>query len=75
MTTGIAVAGRLVEGLVPVAPEGFAGPGRSGDDLLVYEYYRDPIRAVKRWARALGRSFSSAGPPSGEGAQPLSTRL
>jgi hypothetical protein len=54
-TTGIAVSGRLVEGLVPVAAGqlGRARPVR--DDLLVYEYHRDPIRAVKRWARALGR--------------------
>ena len=61
VTTGIAVAGQLVEGLVPVAPEqlGRARPVR--DDLLVYEYHRDPIRAVKRWARALGRSLFAGG--------------
>jgi spermidine synthase len=54
-TTGIAVSGRLVEGLVPVAAVqlGRARPVR--DDLLVYEYHRDPIRTVKRWARGLAR--------------------
>jgi hypothetical protein len=49
--TGISVPGRLVEGLTPVAPEGFARARPVRDDLLVHEYYRDPIRAVKRWAR------------------------
>jgi spermidine synthase len=49
--TGISVPGRLIEGLTPVAPEGFARARPVRDDLLVHEYYRDPIRAVKRWAR------------------------
>jgi spermidine synthase len=50
-TTGIPAPERLVEGLTPVAPEALARARPVRDDLLVHEYYRDPIRAVKRWAR------------------------
>jgi hypothetical protein len=28
------------------------------DDLLIYEYHRDPVRQVKRWVRGLGRSLA-----------------
>jgi hypothetical protein len=56
-TTGIAVPGRLLEGLAPVAPEGFARARPVRDDLLVHEYYRDPVRTVRRWARDLLRGF------------------
>jgi spermidine synthase len=69
-TTGIAVPGRLVEGLSPVGREqlGRARPVR--DDLLVYEYHRDPVRAVKRWARELGRSLLAAGAGRGRALSP-----
>jgi hypothetical protein len=49
--TGISLPGRLVEELTPVAPEAFARARPVRDDLLVHEYYRDPIRTAKRWAR------------------------
>ena len=49
--TGISLPGRLVEELIPVAPEALARARPVRDDLLVHEYYRDPIRTAKRWAR------------------------
>ena len=53
--SGVASPRDLLEGLVPVTPAdvGRARPVR--DDLLVYEYYRDPVRELRRLARSIGR--------------------
>jgi SAM-dependent methyltransferase len=64
-TTGIAAPGGLVEGLAPVAPGSLGRARPVRDDLLVYEYHRDPIRAVKRWGRGLWRSLVARGRPAG----------
>ena len=59
-STGMAPREDLAAGLIAVtrAELGRAEPAR--DDLLVYEYHRDPIRKIKRALRALGRPDSPA---------------
>jgi spermidine synthase len=64
--TGMAPREDLAAGLVAVtrAELGRVKPVR--DDLLVYEYHRDPVREIRRFLRSLGRPDSSArGGPSG----------
>jgi SAM-dependent methyltransferase len=43
----------LVGRLLPVTREEFGRSRPVRDDLLVYEYHLDPMRAVRRWLRAL----------------------
>jgi spermidine synthase len=58
-STRMAPGGDLLAGLVAVTRSdvGRARPVR--DELLVHEYHRDPIRAVKRFLRSLGRPGDS----------------
>jgi predicted membrane-bound spermidine synthase len=53
--TGIRLAGGLVEGLHPVTADDVPRARPVRDDLLIYEYSRDPVRDLKRFVRSLVR--------------------
>jgi SAM-dependent methyltransferase len=53
---GVPTPETLLTGLRPVARRDVGGAQPVRDDLLVYEYHRDPVREIKRFARRAARS-------------------
>jgi SAM-dependent methyltransferase len=68
--SGLASPDGLVGGLTRVAREDVGRSRPVRDDLLVYEYYRDPLRAARHWARSLARRVGAALVRSAAGGAP-----